>query len=83
MISADYLKIGFEILQLAFFAGALYAVVKRMQKDLNGLGMRVREDRESEDFRFLTTAITTLATTKDPSDRKWLAEKFLAAGRKR
>jgi uncharacterized OsmC-like protein len=83
MIGAEYLKLGGELLQLAFFAGTLYAVLKRMQKDVNGLGMRVREDRSAQEFRYLTIAVTTLATTKDHEERRWLAERFLDGWRRR
>lgn len=72
----------YRLLEGAFVAGGVLAVFRRVVRDLNGLGKRVREDRLVDDNRYLVTVAATLAVTEDAGDRKWLAEKFMEAGRR-
>jgi hypothetical protein len=81
-VNQDVLHFGGQLLQLAFFAGMLYAGLKRMQKDLNGLGARSRESQIAIEFRSLTIALTTIVMTEDLKERQWLAEKFLDGWRR-
>lgn len=62
---------NFEVLRWAvsivFFAGFNYAILKQLRKDLNGLGTRVRQDRESKEAIRLNHSLCLmyLAQTKE------------------
>lgn len=73
----------FKFAELLFGAGIVYATFRRVVKDLNGLGRRVREDREDQEHKFLTDAMTKIALEKNLQERKWLVDKYLGSGRKR
>lgn len=82
-MSPELVKIGVFIGQVLFFAGVGYAVFRRVVKDLNGLGQSVRRDRDVNDYRFVTEAMTAIALEENSENRKWLAEKFIAASDRR
>lgn len=52
------------------------------RKDINGVGSAVRADRIAEEFRSLTSMLTTLVETEEKKDRQWLVDKFLNGWRR-
>lgn len=73
---------------LAFIVFAVGGIVyirltlKQVMKDLNGQGKIVRDDRRADEFRALTSAMTTLVHTEDEKRRQWLVDKFLNGWRR-
>jgi len=68
--------------ELAFAAGTLWAIVRGLRKDVNGLGKRARDDHVTMEFRTLTSMMTTLVNTEKRDDRQWLVDKYLNAWRR-
>lgn len=72
----------YKLLEFAFIAGGILSVFRRVVKDLNGLGRRVREDRLVDDVRYFTIACSAIALEKDEANRRWLAERFISASKR-
>ena len=79
-MNADTLKMAIMIGTIIFSAGGVYYAFKQSRRDLNGLGRKVRDNEQKTDERYLVTVVAALVICK-PEDRKFLAEKFLEAGR--
>jgi len=65
-----------------YLAGVLVANVRRGKLDLNGLGARVRREKEIADFRFLTDVVARLVYEDDHERRRQLGKMFLDAALK-
>jgi hypothetical protein len=63
-----------------FLAGGLYFGHKQLKRDVNGLGLRTRGDRERANFMFLTTVVQTLVYTESKEERLEKGKMFLEAG---
>jgi hypothetical protein len=62
-----------------FLAGGAFAGYKRMKRDVNGLGRRTRQDKEIEDFRYLTNFVADVVYQDDQEKRRELGKMFLEA----
>jgi hypothetical protein len=79
-------KLGPWIIGLIFQAGMLYAVIRAMRRDLNGVGTKVRGIQEANEQRYLTIVIVCLMAEVAKENRDVYiakAKMFLEAGRGR
>ena len=71
----------FRILEVAALAGAGWATVKQLRRDLNGLGRKVRDQRAIDEQRFLASSLIVMVNSDDKADRRWIAERILESNR--
>jgi hypothetical protein len=78
----------YRILELAFFAGVGWMTLKGLRKDVNGIGKKIRDQKESddrrfreqkelEDRRFFSVSMILMASVKDEDRRlfaRWLID---------
>lgn len=79
-------KVGPWIIGLIFQAGMLYAVIRSMRSDLNGVGRKVRGIQEANEQRYLTIVVVSLMAHVSKENQGAYMEQakmFLEAGRGR
>ena len=66
-----------RILELAFFAGVGWMTLKHLRKDVNGIGRKVRGQKELDDRRFLAVAMILMCSAREEDRRlfaRWLMD---------
>jgi hypothetical protein len=63
-----------------FGAGALFAGIRQLRKDLNGVGARQRAEAERAHYRFMTILVVLLTYTDNKEDRIQIGKRFLEDG---
>lgn len=64
-----FTKLGPWALGLIFQAGILYAVIRAMGRDLNGVGRKVRGIQEANEQRYITIVVVSLMSEVPEANR--------------
>jgi hypothetical protein len=64
------IQIGVYVLQVAFFAGMLWAFLKQVRKDLNGLGIAMRANKAQAERRWLHMIAAQIETSENLDEAK-------------
>jgi hypothetical protein len=70
----------YRVLSIVFFAGVAWMMLKYLRKDVNGIGRKVREQKELEDRRFFALAMILMTAVKE-EDRRLFARWLMDANR--
>lgn len=81
MTNAMYLQAFIALLNLAFFAGGAWFLIRQSRKDLNGIGRKVGQIAVESDHRFTVLAVVLLTMCED-EERDRIADKILSAVRR-
>lgn len=72
-----YVTIGISLLNLAFFAGGAWVIVKTMRKDVNGLGKSFRDRVKADDRRHRVIVVALIKGAPDAEAKDRAAELLL------
>jgi len=64
------IQIGVYIVELAFFAGTLYAFLKQVRKDVNGIGIGMRSEKGRAERRWKHMIATQIETSQTLEEAK-------------
>jgi hypothetical protein len=79
MTPTVYIMLAVQALQLAFFAGGAWFLVRQMRRDLNGLGAKMNGLGKTVDRKFMAICVVALEQTQDPKVREAIASRILDA----